>query len=194
MKNIFTKRNLVFLAVALFACCSFLLVGSLFIPDSTPTSTPEIEVTEELESEGEEIYTSTPRATVTSIPTVTSFSTVTPAPSATSSSTPNPTSTTRSTNTPRPTNTFIPPTLVPPTVAPTVEVIPTQSIVTNTPLPAPPTNTPLPPPTETPVQERVRTGAQCNDGTTSDATGRGACSSHDGVKCWFYNDGTCTKP
>jgi hypothetical protein len=27
-------------------------------------------------------------------------------------------------------------------------------------------------------------GAYCNDGTTSDATGQGACSSHGGVKSW----------
>ena len=42
--------------------------------------------------------------------------------------------------------------------------------------------------------DRVRTGAECNDGTTSSATGSGACSHHHGVKCWIYNDGTCTKP
>jgi len=27
-------------------------------------------------------------------------------------------------------------------------------------------------------------GAYCNDGTTSDAIGQGACSSHGGVKSW----------
>lgn len=31
----------------------------------------------------------------------------------------------------------------------------------------------------------VRTGAICNDGTTSTATGSGACSSHGGVKEWI---------
>lgn len=41
---------------------------------------------------------------------------------------------------------------------------------------------------------RYRVGATCNDGTTSTATGRGACSHHGGVRCWLYNDGTCTKP
>jgi len=41
---------------------------------------------------------------------------------------------------------------------------------------------------------RHRLGAQCNDGTTSKATGSGACSHHHGVKCWIYSDGTCTKP
>lgn len=30
-----------------------------------------------------------------------------------------------------------------------------------------------------------RTGAICNDGTTSTATGSGACSSHGGVKSWI---------
>jgi hypothetical protein len=39
-----------------------------------------------------------------------------------------------------------------------------------------------------------RVGAQCRDGTTSKATGSGACSHHGGVKCWIYNDSTCTKP
>jgi hypothetical protein len=31
----------------------------------------------------------------------------------------------------------------------------------------------------------VRTGAICNDGTTSTATGSGACSGHGGVKEWI---------
>jgi len=31
-----------------------------------------------------------------------------------------------------------------------------------------------------------RTGAICNDGTTSGATGRGACSWHGGVREWTY--------
>ncbi len=33
---------------------------------------------------------------------------------------------------------------------------------------------------------RIRVGAICNDGTTSKATGRGACSHHGGVKEWIY--------
>jgi hypothetical protein len=41
---------------------------------------------------------------------------------------------------------------------------------------------------------RHRIGATCNDGSTSKATGRGACSHHGGVSCWQYSDGTCTKP
>jgi hypothetical protein len=31
-----------------------------------------------------------------------------------------------------------------------------------------------------------RIGAICNDGTTSTATGSGACSHHGGVKEWIY--------
>jgi hypothetical protein len=51
-------------------------------------------------------------------------------------------------------------------------------------------------PTQAPTQAgaRVRTGATCNDGTSSTATGSGACSKHGGVRCWNYSDGTCTKP
>jgi hypothetical protein len=41
---------------------------------------------------------------------------------------------------------------------------------------------------------RHRIGATCKDGTTSKATGSGACSHHGGVSCWQYSDGTCTKP
>ena len=41
---------------------------------------------------------------------------------------------------------------------------------------------------------RHRIGAMCKDGTTSTATGSGACSHHGGVSCWKYSDGTCTKP
>jgi hypothetical protein len=32
------------------------------------------------------------------------------------------------------------------------------------------------------------------DGTSSTATAGGACSSHGGVYCWKYNDGTCRVP
>ncbi len=42
-----------------------------------------------------------------------------------------------------------------------------------------------------------RTGAVCNDGSTSYATGSGACSSHGGVFYWLedYNDdSTSTSP
>jgi hypothetical protein len=39
--------------------------------------------------------------------------------------------------------------------------------------------------------QAVRVGATCNDGTSSTATGSGACSHHKGVACWKYSDGTC---
>jgi|HubBroStandDraft_5_1064220.scaffolds.fasta_scaffold268493_1 hypothetical protein len=42
--------------------------------------------------------------------------------------------------------------------------------------------------------DRHRVGAVCNDGSDSKATGSGACSHHQGVKCWKYSDGSCTKP
>jgi hypothetical protein len=44
------------------------------------------------------------------------------------------------------------------------------------------------------AQTRHRVGATCKDGTSSKATGSGACSHHGGVSCWQYSDGTCTKP
>jgi hypothetical protein len=56
-----------------------------------------------------------------------------------------------------------------------------------------PTAAPAPAPTPTP-SPRTRIGAICNDGTLSNATGSGACSSHGGVRCWRYSDGTCTNP
>jgi hypothetical protein len=43
-------------------------------------------------------------------------------------------------------------------------------------------------------EPRHRIGAACKDGTSSTATGSGACSHHGGVSCWQYSDGTCTKP
>lgn len=41
---------------------------------------------------------------------------------------------------------------------------------------------------------RTRIGATCRDGSSSNATGSGACSTHGGVSCWRYSDGTCTNP
>ena len=85
----------------------------------------------------------------------------------------------------------IAPTL-PPTPSPTATPQPTP---TDTPTPMP-TQAPLPP-TEAPVQPAPppvqapstgeRTGAVCNDGTTSLATGSGACSHHHGVRYWLTN-------
>jgi competence protein ComEC len=68
------------------------------------------------------------------------------------------------------------------------------------PSPAPqpsPAPTPAPAPTPSPAPSpglRFRIGAVCKDGTLSNATGSGACSSHGGVSCWRYSDGTCTNP
>lgn len=55
---------------------------------------------------------------------------------------------------------------------------------------ATPTQTTTAAPTETatpsPTPGGVRTGAVCKDGTTSTATGSGACSGHGGVDHWLY--------
>lgn len=48
--------------------------------------------------------------------------------------------------------------------------------------------------TQAGTSPRHRVGAVCNDGTESQAIGSGACSHHQGVKCWKYSDGSCTKP
>jgi competence protein ComEC len=56
---------------------------------------------------------------------------------------------------------------------------------------------PAPAPAPTPPPSpggRYRIGAVCRDGTLSTATGSGACSSHGGVSCWRYSDGSCTNP
>jgi hypothetical protein len=60
---------------------------------------------------------------------------------------------------------------------------------------------PPPPPPNVPgpgggggATTRYRIGAICVDGWISTATGSGACSSHGGVFCWQYTDGTCTNP
>ncbi len=73
------------------------------------------------------------------------------------------------------------------------------STVATTPAPAPapaPSPSPSPAPTpapspSAPTSSAVRVGATCRDMTSSSATGRGACSSHGGVYCWRYSDGTC---
>jgi putative peptide zinc metalloprotease protein len=106
------------------------------------------------------------------------------------------TSTSEPANTPSSEPTTTPePTSTPsdPTPTPTLSPAPTSTSTpepTPTPTPEPtPTPTPTPPPTS-----RYRIGAICNDGTSSTATGSGACSHHGGVRCWKYSDGTCTKP
>jgi hypothetical protein len=85
--------------------------------------------------------------------------------------------------------TFTPPPVEQPTSTQVEQIAPTDTQAV-----APPTDT-QPAPTEAPTTgARVRVGALCNDGTSSTATGSGACSHHGGVKCWKYSDGTCTKP
>ncbi|ADV48168.1 hypothetical protein Celal_0839 [Cellulophaga algicola DSM 14237] len=41
-------------------------------------------------------------------------------------------------------------------------------------------------PYEKPKATSIRVGATCKDGTSSKATGRGACSHHGGVAYWLY--------
>lgn len=65
----------------------------------------------------------------------------------------------------------------------------------------PPTATPRPAPTATRIVQAsffsaaptgvYRVGAICRDGSSSGATGRGACSWHGGVSCWRMSDGGC---
>jgi hypothetical protein len=43
---------------------------------------------------------------------------------------------------------------------------------------------------EDPGPSSYRTGAICEDGTRSSATGSGACSRHGGVARWRYSDGS----
>lgn len=64
--------------------------------------------------------------------------------------------------------------------------------------PAAPAVTPVPPTPEpqqatAPIvsQPSSRVGATCVDGSSSGATGRGACSHHGGVSCWRMSDGAC---
>lgn len=84
---------------------------------------------------------------------------------------------------------------------PAITALPTPSrpatikpIPTSTPPPTPARPATTLPPTPKPAVSSasssaessctVRTGAVCNDGTTSTATGQGACSGHGGVKYW----------
>jgi hypothetical protein len=139
------------------------------------------------------IVASIPTATQTATATLTPTNTLTPTITFTATITPTPTITNTPTITDTPTSTF----------TPTITFTPTK---TNT---LRPTITKTPLPTSTLSASgggggggsggggssgRVRTGALCNDGTTSGATGRGACSHHNGVKCWYYSDGSCTLP
>lgn len=51
---------------------------------------------------------------------------------------------------------------------------------------AAPTQQPTVAPTATATPASARTGAVCNDGTSTTATGGGACSGHGGVAYWLY--------
>jgi hypothetical protein len=64
----------------------------------------------------------------------------------------------------------------PASASPTTGTTPAPTVA---PTPAPPAGTPTPVP-------GTRRGAVCKDGTTSDATGSGACSQHRGVDHWLY--------
>jgi len=70
-------------------------------------------------------------------------------------------------------------TYVSPTGAPTRTPTPV-GVTTSAPTPRAPTAIPTTTPTG------VRTGAVCNDGSASTATGSGACSGHGGVSYWLY--------
>lgn len=69
------------------------------------------------------------------------------------------------------------------TVSPKTETSPAG--ITWTPRPQ------LPTVTQSSTGAVYRIGALCVDGTSSTAIGSGACSKHDGVKCWKMSDGTC---
>ena len=83
-----------------------------------------------------------------------------------------------------------------PTPAPAPSPTPTPTPApSSSPAPSPspsPSPTPSPTPSPSPApRSGFRVGATCRDGTSSTATGSGACSSRGGVSCWRYNDGTC---
>lgn len=119
---------------------------------------------------------------VASIPTSTSTPTITPTPTSSVTYTPTSTATASltATQTLTPSITSTASTTETPTKTPTPSVIPTATR-TDTPIPS---ETPTPVPTVTPVPPMVRCGAICNDGTSSSATGTGACSRHGGVAQW----------
>jgi endonuclease YncB( thermonuclease family) len=61
-------------------------------------------------------------------------------------------------------------------------------IYSNCPPPATATRVPTPRPQPTAPPSGARCGAVCRDGSTSSATGSGACSHHGGVDHWIYCD------
>jgi predicted flap endonuclease-1-like 5' DNA nuclease len=145
------------------------------------------------------IPTSTQTPTLTFTPTLTPTYTLTCTPTITHT----PTITLTSTISLTPTITDTPTVTDTPSRTPTITRTPTltrTATFTRTPTYTP-SKTPTRRPTSTPgaiiyptAGERIRIGALCNDGTSSGATGSGACSHHDGVSCWKYSDGSCTNP
>lgn len=119
-------------------------------------------------------------ATETLTPTATTEPSATPTVAATATLTPPPLAT--ATRTPRPA-VYPTWTTAPPAIPTDTPPPPAAAIVADTP-------TPEPQPTELPAASS-RVGARCVDGTTSTATGSGACSHHGGVSCWLMSDGTC---
>ncbi len=101
----------------------------------------------------------------------------------TTTTTTEPTTTAPPTLPPAPVTTAPPPPTEPPTTTPPP---PVTEPPTAPPAPAPQPEAPAPAPAPVPAPGGVRTGAVCNDGTPSSATGSGACSHHGGVNHWTY--------
>lgn len=133
--------------------------------------------------------------------TAKSTATPTKAPTATATQTPIDTPTATITNTP--TLAATPTISATPTNAAKIPIVPvaTKQPATSAPVVSTiaPTVAPIPPTAQPTIESTVatarhRTGAHCVDGSSSGATGSGACSKHGGVSCWYYSDGTCTTP
>ena len=139
-----------------------------YLVAAPPTNTPTPTIT------ATSINTPTSTATASAAATFTPSATISPTPSASPTLTPTPTCSPTPTftpsATPTPTSTPVPPT---PWI-PTATLKPTRE----------PTREPTSPPQPTPEPDKC--GAICVDGTTSSATGGGACSYHGGVKEWLY--------
>lgn len=88
-----------------------------------------------------------------------------------------------------PTPTYVPPAQVNINYGDSVVVSPPAGIAAKPPVQAPKgqtTPTPQPPPAAASGGSGTKTGAICNDGSASSATGSGACSHHGGVAYWTY--------
>ena len=152
----------------------FLVISLLFLVGCGVPTAPAVQPTTTLESFTRFIPPDTAEpATLPPVVTVARLST----------STLIPTATITPTRTISPTRTITQPTK---TVQPTNRRAPTATQATQ------PTKALAPVPTSAPVanpttpSSGIRTGAVCKDGTTSTATGSGACSHHGGVAYWTY--------